>query len=71
VNEVYARDISRRIISAFRTKQRNGEYIGLVAPYGYMKSKDNQNKFVVDEAAVPVATGLSRCIQTGTAWTVT
>ena len=27
-----------KIITAFRTKQKNGEYIGLVAPYGYLKS---------------------------------
>lgn len=49
VNDVYAKDISRKIISAFRTKQRSGEYIGLVAPYGYLKSKENKNKFVIDE----------------------
>lgn len=54
VNDVYAKDISRKIISAFRTKQRNGEYIGLVAPYGYLKSKENKNKFVIDERTAPV-----------------
>lgn len=54
VNEVYSKDISRKIITAFRTKQRNGEFIGLVAPYGYLKSKENKNKFVVDEVAAPV-----------------
>lgn len=54
VNDVYAKDISRKIISAFRTKQRNGEYIGLVAPYGYLKSKENKNKFVIDEQTAPV-----------------
>ena len=54
VNDIYAKDISRKIISSFRTKQKNGEYIGLVAPYGYLKSKDNKNKFVVDEETAPV-----------------
>lgn len=54
VNDVYAKDISRKIISAFRTKQRNGEYIGLVAPFGYLKSQENKNKFVVDEHTAPV-----------------
>lgn len=48
VNDVYSKDISRKIITAFRTKQRNGEYIGMVAPYGYLKSEENKNKFVVD-----------------------
>lgn len=54
VNDVYAKDISRKIISAFRTKQKNGEYIGLVAPYGYLKSEENKNKFVIDEQTAPV-----------------
>lgn len=53
VNDVYAKDISRKIITAFRTKQKNGEYIGLVAPYGYLKSAENKNKFVIDENTVP------------------
>lgn len=53
VNDVYAKDISRKIITAFRTKQKNGEYIGLVAPYGYLKSAENKNKFVIDENTAP------------------
>lgn len=60
VNDVYARDISRKIISAFRTKQRNGEYIGMVAPYGYLKSEENKNKFVVDEKTAPVVRKIFR-----------
>lgn len=54
VNDVYSKDISRKIITAFRTKQRNGDYIGMVAPYGYLKSEENKNKFVVDCATAPV-----------------
>lgn len=65
VNEVYAKDISRKVVSAFRTKQRNGEYIGLVAPYGYLKSKDDKNKFVVDEAAAPVVRRIFRMYADG------
>lgn len=53
VNDVYAKDISRKIITTFRTKQKNGEYIGLVAPYGYLKSAENKNKFVIDEKTAP------------------
>ena len=53
VNDVYDKDISRKIITAFRTKQKNGEYIGLVAPYGYLKSAENKNKFIIDEKTAP------------------
>lgn len=65
VNDVYSRDISRKIISAFRTKQRNGEFIGLVAPYGYLKSKENKNRFVVDGTAAPVVRRIFRLYADG------
>ncbi len=53
VNDVYAKDISRKIITSFRTKQKRGEYIGLVAPYGYLKDKEDKHRFVVDEVTAP------------------
>ena len=65
VNDVYSRDISRKIISAFRTKQRNGEFIGLAAPYGYLKSKENKNRLVVDEGAAPVVRRIFRLYADG------
>ena len=65
VNDVYSKDISRKIISAFRTKQRNGEFIGLAAPYGYLKSKENKNRFVVDETAAPVVRRIFRLYADG------
>ena len=65
VNDVYSRDISRKIISAFRTKQRNGEFIGLAAPYGYLKSKKNKNRLVVDEGAAPVVRRIFRLYADG------
>lgn len=65
VNEVYSKDISRKVITAFRTKQRNGEYIGLVAPYGYLKSEENKNRFVVDGTAAPVVQRIYRMYADG------
>lgn len=53
-NEQYARDISRKVRSAFRTKQRQGEFIGAFASYGYRKDPDNHNRLVVDPAASAV-----------------
>lgn len=65
VNDVYSKDISRKVISAFRTKQRNGEFIGMVAPYGYLKSKENKNRFVVDGTAAPVVRRIFRLYADG------
>jgi len=54
MNEQYSKDLSRKLTSAFRTKQLSGEYIGAYAPYGYSKDTGNCNKLVIDEETAPV-----------------
>ena len=48
-NEQYAADISRKVQSAFKTKQYNGSFIGAFASYGYIKDPNDRNKLLVDE----------------------
>lgn len=54
INEVYARDISRKVGSAIEIKKREGRYGGGVAPYGYQKSSTVKGKYEVDEEAAQV-----------------
>ena len=51
INEWYARDISRKIKSAFKAKAMNGEFFGATTPYGYMKSPENKHRLIPDEHA--------------------
>jgi DNA invertase Pin-like site-specific DNA recombinase len=51
VNEYYARDISRKIRSAKRTKALNGEFTGAFAPYGFLKDPENPRHLVIDPEA--------------------
>ncbi|MDR1116958.1 MAG: recombinase family protein [Oscillospiraceae bacterium] len=51
MNEVYARDISRKVRSSIKLKQKRGEFVGSVAPYGYIK---NGTAFTLDEEAAAV-----------------
>ena len=53
-NEWYAKDISRKIRSAYKTKALNGEFTGMRAPYGYRKSPENKHKLIPDENALVV-----------------
>jgi DNA invertase Pin-like site-specific DNA recombinase len=46
INEWYARDISKKIKSAYRTKALNGEFTGPYAPYGYRKSPEDKHKLI-------------------------
>ena len=48
-NEQYARDISDKIISTFRNKQEQGQFIGAFASYGYKKDPNNKYKLIIDE----------------------
>ena len=49
VNEMYARDTSRKIRSAFAVKRRSGSFIGSFAPYGYRKDPADKNHLLPDE----------------------
>lgn len=54
VNEMYARDTSKKIRSAFQTKIKEGAFIGNFAPYGYEKDPLNKNHLVIDPITAPV-----------------
>lgn len=54
INEMYARDTSKKIRSAFKTKMSEGLYIGSFAPFGYRKDPENKNRLLVDEEAAVV-----------------
>jgi len=50
MNEMYARDISNKIRSAFNAKMEKGEWIAPFPPYGYKKDTEhgNKNRLVID-----------------------
>lgn len=53
VNDVYAKDISRKIITSFRQRQETGDFLPGNPPYGYIKSKERQFRYDVDEKVAP------------------
>ena len=54
LNDVYTKDISKKIISTFRERQSKGEFLGAHVPYGYSRPDDGTYKLVVDEEAASV-----------------
>ena len=54
VNEMYARDISRKIRSAFFARMKAGDFIGAFTPFGYRRSSENRHKLVPDEKTAPL-----------------
>ena len=53
INEMYSKDISRKIKSVVDLKKRSGEYVYGTAPYGYKKGA-KKNTIVPDEEAARV-----------------
>ena len=54
MNDMYAKDISKKIKSVKRDKQRKGQFIGGKPVYGYKMHPTEKNKIVVDEEVAPV-----------------
>ena len=49
LNEMYARDISKKIKAAKHQQAKQGLFIGSQTPYGYRKDPDNSHHLIVDE----------------------
>lgn len=49
INDVYAKDISKKIGTSLRIKQQRGEFIGSYPPYGYRKDPNNSHHLLIDE----------------------
>jgi len=54
INDLYAKDISKKIKSVKRDKQRKGLFIGGKPPYGYKSMSDSTNFIMIDENAAVV-----------------
>lgn len=54
INDFYAKDISRKVYSALKTKMENGEYIGAWEKYGYLKDPENKSRLIVNPETAPI-----------------
>ena len=54
MNDMYAKDISKKIKSVKRDKQRKGQFIGGKPVYGYKMHPTEKNKIIIDEEVAPV-----------------
>ena len=51
MNEMYAKDISKKIRSTFKQKGKSGKHVASACPYGYLKDENDSNHWIVDEEA--------------------
>ena len=63
MNEMMARDISRKVRSAHKIRGNAGEPLSQ-PPYGYMKAPDNKKRWIIDTEAAEVVRRVYRlCIE--------
>lgn len=54
LNEMYSKDISKKVKSAKKTRLLQGKFLGASAPFGYVKDPEDKNHLIIDERTAPV-----------------
>ena len=54
LNDMYSKDMSKKIRSVLHSKKEQGLFLGKVAPYGYHKSAEDKHRLVIDPVAANV-----------------
>ena len=65
LNEMYARDLSRKVKAAKRQRACKGYYISSQTPYGYQVDPANRNHLIIDEEAAAVVKEIYRLALAG------
>ncbi len=61
INEAYAKDVSKKVVTALEIKQQQGKFIGCRAAYGYRKSPEDKNLLVVDREVSHIVVRIFEC----------
>ncbi len=65
MNEMYARDVSKKTKAAKKAKARAGQYIGSKPPFGYKLDPNDRHHLVIDEPAAEVVRRIFRLTAEG------
>ena len=64
LNEMYAKDCSRKIRAVVKAKGNAGKHLTTIPPLGYMKDPDDKEKWVVDEEGAAIVKEIfSLCVK--------
>ena len=54
LNEMYSKDISKKVHSSYLLKAQKGQFTGCLAPFGYRKDPADKNHLLIDEETAPI-----------------
>ena len=64
LNEMYAKDCSKKIKAVVRAKGNAGKHITSIPPLGYMKSPEDKEKWIIDEKGAEIVREIFKlCMQ--------
>lgn len=64
MNDMYAKDISKKIRSSLKAKQKEGKWVGGRPPFGYIQDKEDKNHLVINnEQALVVKRIFNMCLE--------
>lgn len=67
-NEMYAKDISKKICSSMKALQEQGKFIGSQPPYGYRRKADDKYSLEIDPETAPYVKEMFQKLLDG--WTI-
>ena len=54
LNDMYSRDISKKVLAGIMTRSRQGKFCGGTPPYGLMRDPKDKGHLIIDPDAAPV-----------------
>ncbi len=69
INDLYAKDISKKVKSAHQSLKRQGKFLSAYAFYGYLKDKKDKHKLIIDPIASKVVKKIYKLYIEGTGMT--
>lgn len=64
LNEMYAKDCSKKIKAVFKAKGNAGKHLASIPPLGYKKDPENKEKWIIDEKGAEIVREIFKlCVQ--------
>ena len=64
LNEMYAKDCSKKIKAVFKAKGNAGKHLASIPPLGYKKDPENKDKWIIDEKGAEIVREIFKlCVQ--------
>ena len=60
LNEMYSKDISKKVHSSYLLKAQKGQFTGCLAPFGYRKDPEDKNHLLIDGETAPIVRQIFR-----------